>query len=132
MAINVVTMTVPRKDRSGRTPFSLSFDSADLSGCETILAMPSGASGIYLEHIVLMSAASITVTVGDGETTGSLTADVLGPITFNRDVGTPDVEVAPAVVLNHRFEREILFSTDISIDASAGGVVNGIVEGFSA
>jgi hypothetical protein len=132
MAINVVTMTVPRKDRSGRTPFCLSFDSADLSGCETILLLPTGASGIYLESILLLSTASITVTVGDGDGGTAVTAAVIGPITFNRDVGTPDVEVAPAVMFEYKFKREILFGTSIAIDASGAGVVNGVVEGYSA
>ena len=132
MAINVVTATVPRKDRTGRTPFCKHFDSADLSGCEEIMAMPSGASGIYLESITIASTSSITVTLGDGETSSAPTADVLGPITLNRDVGTPDVEVASATIFKHKFERELLFEDSITIDASAAGVVWGLIEGYSA
>ena len=131
MAINVVTATVPRKDRSGRTPFCKHFDSADLSGCEQIMTMPSGASGIYLERLIIASTEAITVTLGDGETSSALTTDVLGPITLNRDIGTPDVEVAPAVIFDVNFLRELLFSVDLSIDASGSGTVWGLVEGYS-
>ena len=130
MAINVVTMTVPRKDRTGRTPFSLHFDSADLSGAEELLTMPSGATSIYLEKIVIATTAAITVTVGDGETSSAPTTDVIGPITMNRDVGTPANELAAVAIFSHEFIREILFSISIILDASGAGVVWGIAEGY--
>jgi len=65
MSIAVVTPTVPRKDRSGKTPFCKFFTSDDLSGCEVIMAMPSGASGIYIESVLIGTTDSITVTLGD-------------------------------------------------------------------
>ena len=131
MAISVNTATVPRKDRSGRTPFCKFFSSDNLSGCEQIMTLPEGHSGIYLKSIVIGSAVSLTVSIGDGETSNDLTTTVLGPITLNRDVGTPANHVAPAAIFHHTFDKELLFSTNLSIDASAAGAVWGVVEGFS-
>jgi len=132
MSINVVTATVPRKHHGGKVYFCKHFDSADLSGCEQIMAMPSGANHIYLKKLVIASTVSLTVTLGDGETSGSLTTDVLGPITLNRDIGTPDAHVAPATIFHHEFLNELDFSTDVSIDASDAGTVWGLIEGFYA
>ncbi len=132
MAINVVTATVPRKHHGGKVYFCKHFDSADLSGCEQIMSMPTGATHIYLKKVVIASAVSLTVTLGDGETTGSLTTDVLGPITMNADVGTPSNQQVPATVFDHEFVNELAFSTDVSIDASAAGTVWGLIEGYYA
>lgn len=132
MAITVVTPTVPRKDRSGRTPFCKFFTSDDLSGCEEIMALPSGASGIYIESVLIASCDQLTVTLGDGETSGAVTTAVLGPMELNTEVGTAANEQTPAVIFSKKFLRELLVSTALTIDASAAGTVWGIIEGYSA
>ena len=132
MAINVVTATVPRTRHNGKTPFCKHFDSSDLSDCEQIMTKPSGASGIYLKRLVIASTRSLSVTVGDGETSNAVTTAVIGPITLNRLIGTPADTVIPATIVDYTFENELLFSTDISIDASGAGIVWGLIEGFSA
>jgi len=131
MAITVVTPTVPRKDRSGKTPFCKFFTSDDLSGCEEIMAKPTGALGIYIESVLIASCDQLTVTLGDGETTGAVTAAVLGPMELNTEVGTAANEQTPVAIVQKEFKRELLVSTSLTIDASAAGTVWGIIEGYS-
>lgn len=132
MAISVVTPTVPRKTRSGKTPFCKFFTSDDLSSCEEIMALPSGASAIYIESVLIASTVSLTATLGDGETSNNVTAAVLGPLELNADIGTPADQQVQATVFHKKFVRELEVSTSLTIDASASGTVWGIIEGYSA
>ena len=140
MAITLVNLTMARTDRSGKTPFAVFFTSADLSGCEAIKAV-SGYTNIYLKKVKLWTVApGITVTVGEGETTNAPTANLIGPIPFvvEDDVGTPANErnyahpVAFDYEFAHRDGVQLTATRDLTIDASAAGVVCGICEGFLA
>lgn len=132
MSITVVTPTVPRKDRSGRTPFVKFFTSDDLSTCEEIMALPSGASKIYIESVMIGSCDQLTVTLGDGETSNAVTAAVLGPIELNTEVGTAANEQVAATIFDKKFIRELAVSVSLTIDASGAGTVWGVIEGYSA
>ena len=130
MAITLVNLVVPRKDRSGRTPFAVFFTSADLSGCEAIKACPTGGR-IYLEKLKIWTTEEINWTVGEGETSGAVTAALVGPVTANRQES--EVGVVNGVPFDHEFLREIQLTAarDLTIDASGSGTVCGIVEGFT-
>ncbi len=56
--------------------------SADWSGCETIVAAVASKS-IYIERIYISAQDVALFTFGAGETTGSVTTVVLGPVTGN-------------------------------------------------
>jgi hypothetical protein len=73
MAITLVTNDV---DRCG---FFSNGNSADLSGCETLVAAVAGKS-IYVERVAVSFGAAISVTLGAGETTGAVTTVLVGPL----------------------------------------------------
>ena len=57
--------------------------SADISGCETILAAPGAGLSIVVNHITINSTANITISIGEGETVpGTLDTVFIGPVNF--------------------------------------------------
>jgi hypothetical protein len=114
MAITLVTNDV---DPWG---FVANGNSADLSGCETLV---SGVTGkrIHVERLVISFGAAINVTIGAGETGGAVTTVLIGPI-----YGAANSTV------NIVFTRPIALaaSTALTADASGGGEVTIIVQGY--
>ncbi len=74
-----IAVTSPQASRSG---WIKNATSADASGCEEIIAAPAAGVSIVIEHLVISSDAAISVTIGAGETGGSVTAALIGPVTF--------------------------------------------------
>lgn len=66
--------------------WDVSLYSADISGCEDIKAAEAGKSH-YLKRIEFRCATEMTVSIGSGETTGSVTTIHLGPIPFDAASG---------------------------------------------
>jgi len=94
--------------------------SADWSGCETIVAAVSDKS-IYIEKIYIISETTETFTFGAGETAGSVTATVLGPI------------YSPGyIILPLEFTRplKITASTALTVDAAGATAATIIVQGY--
>jgi len=115
MAVTKVSNTV---DRVG---FCVNFNSADLSGCEELIAAVSGKS-IYVERLELSFGAAINVTLGAGETGGAVTTILIGPIYGAANGFIP---------LN--FEKRPIkatTATSLTIDASGAGNITGIVSGY--
>lgn len=138
MAITTIDMNVSKGAHAGKTPFCTFFTSTDLTGCEEIKAVPTGGTALYLKKLKLWTVGpGNTVTVGEGETTNAPTANIVGPVSFvvEDDVGTPANErnYAHPVSFDYEFSDPIKLTDALAltIDASAAGVVCGIVEGFS-
>ena len=55
--------------------------SADVSGCETLLA-PTVGKSLHISHITLNSTAAISLTIGEGAAAGTIDTILLGPIAF--------------------------------------------------
>ena len=73
-------MAITLKSNSvGTSGFIANGYSADLSGCETLVAAVSGKT-IIVESITINSNTAINYTIGDGETGGAVTAVLIGPI----------------------------------------------------
>jgi hypothetical protein len=87
MAITTNTINIATPPSDG-TRWYISKYSADLSGCEELVAASTGESH-YLEKLVIyaQSETDITVSVGSGETTGAVTTIHLGPIPLS-DTGS--------------------------------------------
>jgi hypothetical protein len=74
-------MAITTASHSGRNSFTVNATTADLSGCETLLAAVADKR-IVIDSIAINAGASITVTVGEGETTGAITTALLGPVSL--------------------------------------------------
>ena len=74
MAIVVTTPAV-------EAGFIANATSADLSGCEELVAAQAGKF-IKISHLSIQSVAAIAITIGAGETGGAVTAALLGPMEF--------------------------------------------------
>jgi len=100
--------------------FAVNATSSDLSGCEELVAATAGKS-IYLEQIYINSASAITVTIGAGETTGAVTAVILGPITFTTTGGQAIFQFTRPIIL--------AAATALTVDASGAGAVQIFAQG---
>jgi len=95
-------------------------NSADLSGCETLVAAVTDKS-IYIERITINSNTAINYTIGAGETGGAVTAVVLGPIYCAANSTQEFVFTRPI---------KLAAATALVVDASAGGAATVIVQGY--
>lgn len=93
--------------------------SADVSGCEEIHAAVSGKK-IKIRSITVNSDAAITITIGEGETTGAVTSALLGPVAFAANQ-TIQWSFNPLL--------ELTAAKSLTIDASGAGNVCVIVQG---
>lgn len=73
-----ITVTNPGVNKAG---WFLNGVSADASGCEELKAAVAGKS-IVVDHLTINSGAAITITIGEGETTGAVTTALIGPVSF--------------------------------------------------
>lgn len=115
MAITVVN---PDVGPGAGERFFLNATSADASGCEVL---KSGTAGkrIVIENLLINSDAAITVTIGQGETTGAVDEVKFGP-------------VAMAINGTVTFETESLAldaGEDLTVDASGAGNILVFVRG---
>lgn len=114
MAITLVTNNV---DKVG---FVANGNSADLSGCESLVAAVAGKS-IHVEKIHISAGAAINLTIGAGETGGAVTAVVIGP-----------VYMAANSNAKYEFTRPIKLAaaTALVVDASGAGAATVTVQGY--
>lgn len=112
MAITAITNT-------SRAGFVVNAQTADLSGCEELFAAPSSGR-IVVDKIVINGGASITVNVGEGETTGAVTTTRLGP--FNMIEGS-------SVSLDFPGGLYLSATTALTADSSGAGAVCFVVVG---
>lgn len=112
MAITKTTPTV-------KVGFLVNGVSADLSGCEELVAAVAGKS-IKVKHLTINSGAAITVTLGAGETAGSVTAALLGPVSFATN---------QSLQWNFWPLMELPVATALTVDASGAGDVCVFVQG---
>jgi len=94
--------------------------SSDLSGCEAVKAAVTGKS-IYLTSLSIHCLAAITVTVGEGETTGAVTTAYA---TWEFTTG------GSGVTLNFRRPVKLTAATALCADASGAGNVTIVAQGY--
>jgi len=114
MAITLKTNSV------GGAGFIANGYSADWSGCETLVAAVTGKS-IYIERIYINAHDAEIFTFGAGETTGSVTTIVLGPLSCPADTIVELVFTRPLF---------ITATTAFVVDAAAAGDATIIVQGY--
>lgn len=102
--------------------FIVNATTADASGCETIKAAVT-AKKIKIRHLTINSDGAVTVTIGEGETAGAVTTELIGPVQFAANQ-TMQWDFNPLM--------ELTAATALTVDA--GGAANlcifvqGIVE----
>jgi hypothetical protein len=74
-------MAITTASHAGRGAFTVNATSADLSGAETVLAAVTGKR-IVIDALRINAGASITVTVGEGETASAVTTALIGPVSL--------------------------------------------------
>ena len=107
MAITVTTPT------PGKFGWIINATSADASGCEELKAAPATGLSIYLDHLTINSGAAITITVGEGETTGAVTTALIGPVSFAANQSMQWDFLNGGMVLTA--------ATSLTVDASGAG-----------
>ena len=65
----------------GRHGFLVNATSADLSGCEVLVAGVPGSS-IFLDRILLNVSSDLVLTLGAGETDSGVTTPIVGPLSM--------------------------------------------------
>ena len=109
MAITVVN---PNPTTFG---FVLNATSSDASGCEELMAAPAAGTSIILQKLTINSTAQITVTIGEGETSGAVTTALIGPLdmaahgTVQFDFGNGGLALSAA--------------TSLTVDTSGAGAI---------
>jgi len=100
--------------------FSINGNSADLSGCEELVAAVSGRS-IYVERLVISFGAAITISVGAGKTGDALTTLLVGPLYGSAHETVELVFTRPV---------KLAVSTALCVDASGAGNVTILSQGY--
>lgn len=95
-------------------------NSADLSGCETLVAAVA-AKSIYIERIAVSFGAEITVTIGEGESSDGVETVLIGPL-----YGAENTTVE--LVFNRPVK--LTAATALTADASGSGNVTVVVQGY--
>ena len=104
--------------------------SANMSGCEEILAAPAAGS-IVVEQIHISTVVKdLTVTIGAGATAGAVTTVVLGPIAFNAEVTAAGYSNLAHYAITFTRPIKLAATTALTIDASAAGVVQVFASGY--
>jgi hypothetical protein len=106
------------KGESVRGSFSASTYSADLSGAEAVVPKPGEGLELVITHLFVNLQADITVTIGGGKGSGSVSNVILGPLSY----GAVDL----------RFDNPVALGDNVPLtaDASAAGGVAIYAEGF--
>jgi hypothetical protein len=116
MAITKVSLT---PDTFG---FAVNGTSADVSGCEELVATPGAGKYLHLRHVTISSADAIAITLGTGETGGAVTNAVLGPISFAAN---------QTIQWNFNPTIKLTVNESLTVDADGAGVVTVFAQGFT-
>ena len=110
-----ITITQPQPEKFG---WFLNAVTADASGCEELKAAPSTGRSIIIDHLTINSNAEITITIGAGETGGSVTTALIGPVSFavNQSIQWffPRGMIPPGGIM-------LPIATSLTVDASGAG-----------
>lgn len=104
-----ITVTSP----GAKVGFIVNGVSADVSGCEELIAAPAAGLCIKIRHLTINNGANaISITLGEGETGGAVTAALLGPIAFAAN-SSLQWDFNPLL--------ELTAATSLVVDASGAG-----------
>jgi len=94
--------------------------SADLSGCEEIVAAVSGKS-IKLQYVTISSESAINVTLGAGESGSAVESTILGPVYLAAN---------SSIRFSFKPLLHLTAGKSLTADASGAGNVTVVVQGY--
>jgi hypothetical protein len=113
-----ISITTPTPNKFG---FILNATSADASGCEELKAAPAAGISIIVDHITINNGASaISITIGEGETTGAVTTALIGPIAMAANT---------SIQFDFHDGMVLTAATSLTVDASGAGAICIFVQG---
>jgi len=112
-----ITVTSPNHGPASGDSFIINGVSADASGCEELKAAPAAGLSIIVDRLTINNGANaISITIGEGETTGAVTTALIGPIAM-----------AANSSIQFDFGRsggmKLTAATSLTVDASGAGAV---------
>ena len=108
-----ITVTTPNPGKFG---FILNATSADASGCEELKAAPAAGTSIRLDHLTVNNGGNaISITIGEGETGGAVTAPLIGPLAMSANTSLQFDFGDGGMVLTA--------ATSLTVDASGAGAI---------
>lgn len=115
-----ITVTSPQ----AKVGFIKNAVSADASGCEEIIAAPAAGLCIKVRHLTINNGANaISITIGEGETGGAVTAALIGPVAMAAN---------SSLQWDFNPPMELTAATALTVDASGAGAVcifaQGVIE----
>lgn len=108
-----IAVTTPQAAKAG---FIINATSADASGCEELIAAPATASIIVDQLTINNGANAISITIGEGETTGAVTTAHIGPIAMA-------VNTSLKFDLTGNGGMKLTAATSLTVDASGAGAI---------
>ncbi|MDA3834269.1 MAG: hypothetical protein PF495_12830 [Spirochaetales bacterium] len=109
-----ITVQNPEHGAMAGNGFIINATSADASVCEELKAAPATGLSIFVDKLTINSTLAISVTIGEGETTGDVTTVLLGP-----------VAMAAASSTQFDFSQvgglKLTAATSLTVDASGAG-----------
>ena len=100
--------------------FAVNGSSADLSGCETLVAAPGEGRSLRLAALTISTGAAMSVTIGTGESGGAVETVVFGPVYLAANTQFVKVFREPLLLAENK---------PLTVDTSAAGNVTVFVEG---
>lgn len=94
--------------------------SANASACEIVKAAAGAGTNLIVDRLTIVAGATLTVTVGSGETTGAVTSPIVGPV--------PMIAGLPVDIIFTNGLR-LAANTDLTVDASGSGNVCVVAQG---
>lgn len=125
MAITTNSIVVGRVPIDGKE-WTVSKYSADLSGCEELLAAETGKCH-WVTKLLINTVTTLNVSVGSGETTNAVTTVYLGPIQFTAAQPTLVLDFVDLVRGNRGMK--VASGTALTADSSASGAIFIYAEG---
>jgi hypothetical protein len=115
MAISITTPS------PGKFGWIINATSADASGCEELKAAPAAGISIIIDHLTINNGANaISITIGEGETTGAVTTALIGPIAMAANT---------SIQWDFPYGMVLTAATSLTVDASGAGAICVFVRG---
>tara|TARA_Y100000310_G_scaffold344956_1_gene460763 strand:+ start:11449 stop:11805 length:357 start_codon:yes stop_codon:yes gene_type:complete len=102
--------------------WAVNLDSDDVSAGVEIKAAPASGN-LYLEYVSINTNSAINITIGSGITGGAVDTAIVGPVEFTTSGGQYAMHFTRPIKIDA--------TTELSIDASAGGQMHTYVSGYT-
>ena len=107
-----IAVTSPQSAKAG---FIINATSADASGCEELYAAPATGKSIVVDNLTINNGSgTISITIGEGETTGAVTTALIGPVAMAANT---------SIQFAFTHGMKLTAATSLTVDASGAGAI---------